>query len=277
MQNRSRPLSPATGMGPPSGELRQQHGTTLSPVMGSPGSIHRRRRWCWTRHLTHRRPQVVATASGTSPPDGVSQQPAEAGGSLTLGVEASMASDSAFGAIVPTFGAERELPPASGAIPHLRSSWQILRGVRESARCRHRQRPLGRRGAVRTPRSPRQSRALSAAGSARRGRGGGVEELAARFSALRKSAVTSSSIIRWVASASARLFVVLTEVARPVRGETHRPDDLTHPELSHHPGRQFGGAGEVVRRPARDLAQDERLGCPAPQSNGEGILEVALR
>ena len=37
-------LSPASGMGPPSGEFRQQHGTTPSPVMGPPGSIHQRRR-----------------------------------------------------------------------------------------------------------------------------------------------------------------------------------------------------------------------------------------
>jgi hypothetical protein len=30
-------MSPASGMGPLRGEFRQQHGTTLSPVMGPPG------------------------------------------------------------------------------------------------------------------------------------------------------------------------------------------------------------------------------------------------
>ena len=34
----------ASSMGPPRGEFRQQHGTTLSPVMGPPRSIHQRRR-----------------------------------------------------------------------------------------------------------------------------------------------------------------------------------------------------------------------------------------
>lgn len=37
-------VSPASGMGPPSGEFRQQHGTTSPPVMGPPLSIHQRRR-----------------------------------------------------------------------------------------------------------------------------------------------------------------------------------------------------------------------------------------
>ena len=37
-------VSPASDMGPPRGEFRQRHGTTLSPVMGPPLSIHPRRR-----------------------------------------------------------------------------------------------------------------------------------------------------------------------------------------------------------------------------------------
>lgn len=37
-------VSFASWMGPPWGEFRQQHGTTFSPVMGPPGSIHQRRR-----------------------------------------------------------------------------------------------------------------------------------------------------------------------------------------------------------------------------------------
>ena len=37
-------MSPARSMGPLSGEFRQQHGTTLSPVMGPSRSIHLRRR-----------------------------------------------------------------------------------------------------------------------------------------------------------------------------------------------------------------------------------------
>jgi hypothetical protein len=37
-------MSPASGMGPLCSEFRQQHGTTGSPVMGPPWSIHQRRR-----------------------------------------------------------------------------------------------------------------------------------------------------------------------------------------------------------------------------------------
>ena len=37
-------VSPASSMGPPDGEFRQQHGTTSSPVMGPPRSIHHHRR-----------------------------------------------------------------------------------------------------------------------------------------------------------------------------------------------------------------------------------------
>jgi hypothetical protein len=39
-QHYPRRVSPASGMGPPWGEFRQQHGTTLPPVMGPPG-VHR--------------------------------------------------------------------------------------------------------------------------------------------------------------------------------------------------------------------------------------------
>ena len=37
-------LSPASSMGPPDGEFRQQHGTTVSPVMEPPLRIHHHRR-----------------------------------------------------------------------------------------------------------------------------------------------------------------------------------------------------------------------------------------